>query len=495
MVWTSWILAGIYAIMLLQAFLWYKKTTTAKVYISSDRKTSTSSAVISAQMTATTVPLFLILPQAAITDGGLIKGIVLAVSILLGTVATYLLTAERLRIYSEITGDSRTVPSYISARFKDSTGWLRAFSASLTTVFMVLLASYSISAAADIASTTFGLSKASAALMVSAGSVVFLYLGGISASIFSDRLRSLIVFGTVVAVFVFILVEFIVGDNDHSSVRMIPSVLRSQNVTAVSIFSCIGVALGCLGFPSAIKRFLLIKDRKPSKRYCLPSLVWCAVCAAGVLLIVYIALSEPSVTTFMNDFLGGLENDNPVVIFNAVIDSLLFVSMLILLMAITDGAILAAAATFSADIFNATLTHETDEKKRLTSNKITVVVTGFAAFLLSLGEETMPIMEPDFIWATMGACFGPVILFSLYCRRLTSRGAVASMTSGLLVVLIWKFILSSLGGIFDIYEIIPGFIISTIVLYVVSYLDRQKPTPQMLNEFGRMREMVKMERE
>ena len=211
-------------------------------------------------------------------------------------------------------------------------------------------------------------------------------------------------------------------------------------------------------------------------------------------MISYMVLSEPSVTAFMQEFLGSLENGQSVVIFNAVIDSLLFVSLLILLMAITDGAILAAAATFSADIFNTSLTHETDEKKRLISNKITVVITGFAAFLLALGEETLSIMEPDFIWATMGACFGPVILFSLYCRRLTSRGAVASMTTGLLVVLIWKFILSSLGGIFSLYELIPGFLLSTVVLYTVSYLDRQKPTPQMLNEFGRMREMVKMQR-
>lgn len=495
MVWTSWILAGIYAIMLLQAFVWYKKTTTAKVYISSDRKTSISAAVVSAQMTATAVPLFLILPQAAVSDGGLIKGIIIGISVVAGTVATYLLTAERLRIYSEITGDSRTVPSYISARFKDSTGWLRAFSASLTTVFMILLAAYTISSAADIVSTTFGVSKASSALMVTVGSVVFLYLGGISASIFADRLRSLIVFGTVIAVFGFILIEFIVGENDHSSVRLIPEMLRSQSVTAENVFSCIGIALGCLGFPSVIKRFLLIKERKPAKRHCLQSIVWCMVCSAGVLFIIYIALSEPSVTTFMQDFLGSLEGEGHVLIFNAVIDSLLFVSMLLVLMAITDGAILSATATFSADIFNASLTHETDEKKRLFANKITVVVIGFAAFLLALGEETMPIMEPDFIWATMGSCFGPVILFSLYCRRLTSRGAVASMTSGLLVVLIWKFILSSLGGIFGLYEIIPGFAISTVVLYVVSYLDRQKPTPRMLNEFGRMRELVKMERE
>ncbi len=494
MVWTSWILAAIYTIMILQAFVWYKRTATAKVYISSDRKTSTGAAVVSAQMTATAVPLFLILPQTAISDGGLVKGIILSVSVLAGSVAAYLLMAERLRIYSEITGDSRTVPSYISARFKDSTGWLRAFSASLTTVFMVLLASYAIFISSDIVSVTFGLSKVSAALMVSFGSAVFLFLGGISASIFADRLRSLIVLGTVIAVFVFTLIEFIFGNNDHAAVRQIPAMLMSQSVTVENVISYIGMAFGCLGFPTVIKRFLIIKERKPSKRFCVPPLVWCAICAAGVMFISYIALSEPSASVFMNEFLGGLENGQSVVIFNTVIDSLLFVSMLIVLMAITDGAILAAAATFSSDIFNETLTHESDEKKRLLSNKITVVVIGFASFLLSLGEAAMPIMQPSFIWAIMGSCFGPVILFSLYCRRLTARGAVASMTSGLLVVLIWKFILASLGGIFVLYEMIPGFFIATVVLYVVSYLDRQKATPQMLNEFGRMCEIVKMQK-
>lgn len=494
MLWTSWLLVGIYILMLLQAFFSYKRINNSKNFISTNRKTPNNSAVISTQMTSSAIPVFLILPVISTTSGGLIKGIIIAVAVTVGTVASYLLIAERMRIYSEITGDNHTVPSYISARFGDSSGWLRAFSASITTVFMVLLSAFTLSVAANIAAQTFGWTKASAAILICGASMVNLYLGGIASSIAADRVRSLIVLGTAIAIFGFIIFELIVGNNDHSSVRMIPQTIQGQSISGLNIFSCIGMIFGCFGFPTAIKRYLLIKERKPRKRFSFTALVWCLVCSAAMLFLMYIITAEPSVTEFLKEFFTEFENGKTIIIFNTVIDSLLFVSLMIVLMAITDGAILAAATTFSSDIFNLSLTHETDEKKKLLSNKVTVIIAGFAAFILSLGEEPMPIMEPSFIWATMGACFGPVILFSLYCRRLTTKGAVASITSGLLTILIWKFVLSSLGGIFMLYEIIPGFIISTVTLYAVSYLDRQKPSPRILNEFGRMTEMVKMQR-
>ena len=494
MIWTSWLLVGIYILMLLQAFFNYKRINNSNNFISTNRKTPNNSAVISIQMTAAAVPIFLILPTVSTTSGGLIKGIILSVAVMVGTVASYLLIAERMRIYSEITGDNHTVPSYIAARFGDSSGWLRAFSASIITVFMVLLSSFTLSVAANIAAQTFGWSKTSAAILICGASMVYLYLGGIASSISADRFRSLIVLGTAIAIFGFIIFELIVGNNDHSSVKMIPRTLQEQNISVLNIFSCMGIAFGCFGFPTAIKRYLMIKDRKPRKRFSFTALVWCLISSAAMLFLMYIITSLPSVTDFLKDFFIGIENEKTIIIFNSVIDSLLFVSLMIILMAVTDGAVLAAATTFSSDIFNVSLTHETDDKKKLMTNKITVIIVGIAAFILALGEEPMPIMEPAFIWATMGACFGPVILFSLYCRRLTTKGAVASITSGLLTILIWKFVLSSLGGIFLLYEIVPGFIVSTAVLYGVSYLDRQKPSPRILNEFGRMTEMVKMQR-
>lgn len=494
MLWTSWFLAGIYIVLLLQAFYSHKRINFSKNYISTDRKTPTNTAVISIQMTATSIPIFLILPQIALTNGGLIKGIIIAVAIIIGAAISYLLIAERMRIYSEITGDNHTVPSYISSRFGDTSGWLRAFSASIIAVFMVLLAAFTLSTTANIAAITFGWSKSSAAMVICGASLLILYLGGISASLVADRFRSLIIFGTAIAVFGFVIFEFIVGNNDPTAVRMIPQTIQKQFISVTNIFSCISMALGCFGFPTAIKRYLMIKNRKPSKRFSLTALVLCFVGSATVLLLMYIVNSEPSVMDFLKEFFQGLENDRTVTVFNAVIDSLIFVSILTVLTAITDGAILAAATTFSSDIFNVSLTHETDEKKKLFANKLTVIISGFAAFILALGEIPLPIMDPSFIWATMGSCFGPVILFSLYCRRLTTRGAVASITAGLLTILIWKFVLASLGGIFLLYEIIPGFIVSTIALYGVSYLDKQKPSPKILNEFGRMTEMVKMQR-
>ncbi len=492
MLWTSWLFVGIYILMLLLSFYNYKKINNSKNYISTDKKISNNTAVISTQMTAASIPAFLILPRLAISDGGLIKGIILALAIIVGSTASYLLIAKRMRVYSEITGDNHTVSSYISARFKSSNGVLRTISASIITVFMVLLSAFTLSVTANVAAQIFGWNKISSAILICGASMIYLYLGGIPASISSDKVRSLIVLGTALAMFGFILFELIVGNTDSSSVRMIPQAIQEQTVSVSNVFSCIGISLGFLGFPTAIKRYLIIKDRKPAKRFSFSAVIWCLVCCAAVLLLVYIVKPE-SVTDFLNKFFNGVESGQEITIFNAVLNSLLIVSFMITLMAITDGAILAAAITFSSDILNAALSHEKDSKKTLLANKTTVIVIGIASFILALGEEPLPIMDPSFIWATMGACFGPPVLFSLYCRRLTVKGAVSSMLFGLLTILIWKFVLAPLGGIFLLYEIIPGFIVSTAALYAVSYLDRQKPSPRILNEFGRMTEIIKMQ--
>ena len=196
MLWTSWLFVGIYILMLLLSFYNYKKINNSKNYISTDKKISNNTAVISTQMTAASIPAFLILPRLAISDGGLIKGIILALAIIVGSTASYLLIAKRMRVYSEITGDNHTVSSYISARFKSSNGVLRTISASIITVFMVLLSAFTLSVTANVAAQIFGWNKISSAILICGASMIYLYLGGIPASISSDKVRSLIVLGT-----------------------------------------------------------------------------------------------------------------------------------------------------------------------------------------------------------------------------------------------------------------------------------------------------------
>ena len=70
-------------------------------------------------------------------------------------------------------------------------------------------------------------------------------------------------------------------------------------------------------------------------------------------------------------------------------------------------------------------------------------------------------------WAGFGAAFGPVILFSLLWKKTSLQGALAGMLVGALTVVIW-ISMDKLGT--GLYEIIPGFLFSSIAIIVVSLM-------------------------
>jgi len=84
-----------------------------------------------------------------------------------------------------------------------------------------------------------------------------------------------------------------------------------------------------------------------------------------------------------------------------------------------------------------------------------------------------------YAWAGFGAAFGPTLLLSLFWKRMTYSGALAGMAVGGITVLVWK---QFRGGIFDLYEIVPGFIFSLAAIAVVSLMSTP-PAPAIIREF------------
>ena len=74
------------------------------------------------------------------------------------------------------------------------------------------------------------------------------------------------------------------------------------------------------------------------------------------------------------------------------------------------------------------------------------------------------------------------MLFSLFWKRTTRWGALAGMLSGGAMVFIWKFLLSPLGGVFAIYELLPAFLTACILIVVVSLL-MKAPDKEIIAEF------------
>ncbi|RAF49741.1 sodium:proline symporter, partial [Burkholderia multivorans] len=88
-----------------------------------------------------------------------------------------------------------------------------------------------------------------------------------------------------------------------------------------------------------------------------------------------------------------------------------------------------------------------------------------------------------------GASFGPIVLLTLFWKKLTNWGALLGLISGAVVAFVWGQLNTPLTD--SIYEIIPGFAINLIVAVVVS-LATYKPNPEIDAEFEEGVELSKV---
>ena len=148
----------------------------------------------------------------------------------------------------------------------------------------------------------------------------------------------------------------------------------------------------------------------------------------------------------------------------------------------SDSYLLIAASAFSKSIYHGILKKDASDKAVLYATRFTLLVIAVLAMLIALDENSIIFSIVSFAWAGFGATFGPIMLFSLFWKRVTRSGAIAGMLAGGGMVFIWKLLLKPLGGVFGIYELFPAFVISCIAIVIVSMLS-QEPSQEIQHEF------------
>lgn len=99
--------------------------------------------------------------------------------------------------------------------------------------------------------------------------------------------------------------------------------------------------------------------------------------------------------------------------------------------------------------------------------RIALLVISLFAIFIALDENSVIFKVVSFAWAGFGATFGPTVLFSLFWKRVSRAGAMAGMLTGGITVFVWKLLVRPLG-VFDIYELLPAFVLSCVAIVVVS---------------------------
>ena len=157
-------------------------------------------------------------------------------------------------------------------------------------------------------------------------------------------------------------------------------------------------------------------------------------------------------------------------------------------MSTADSQLLVTASAITEDFYKAKLRKNASDKELMIVSRLTVLVVSIIAVLIALNPNNTVLGLVENAWAGFGATFGPIMIFSLFWKRTTKKGAIAGLVTGGVTAIVWRNLGNIYGGIFSLYEIVPGFILSAIAIYIVSKLDKE-PSKEIQDEFDKVHEM------
>ena len=421
-----------------------------------------------------------------------------AAGLAIGTYLNWLLVSRRLRRYSEIV-DAITVPTFFAKRFHDKKNIISAISAALIIVFFIPYVASGFAACGKLMNTLFGLDYQFGMILFAIIIVFYTIMGGFTTVATNDFIQSIVMSAALISITVFGVFQAGGLDAVMENAKALPgymSLTMSYNASAnaaapygvLTTISILAWGLGYFGMPHVLVRFMAIGDEKElvvSRRV---ASVW-VVIAMGVAVFIGIvglamvgtgsmgALADPetviiSITNLLaeNGFLA------------AVLGGMILAGILAATMSTADSQLLVAASGVSEDIIRDFMGKKLTEKQSLSIARITILIVSVIGVFIARDPNSSVFGIVSFAWAGIGAAFSAVMLCSLFWKRTTLQGAIAGMVSGGVMAFVWKYVIRSLGGIFDIYELLPAFLISFIVIVVVSLLTKA-PSQEIIDEF------------
>lgn len=420
----------------------------------------------------------------------------IAIGLTIGAYLNYVLIAPRLRVYTEISNNSITLPVFFENRFKDKSQLLKITSSVLILIFFTLYTSAGMVSGGRLFESAFGLDYNTGLIVTSFVVVLYTFFGGFLAVSLTDFVQ-----GTIMLIALLLVPTVMLIDMDGWTNML--NVLESKNAyylniikgsSAVGIISLLAWGLGYFGQPHILVRFMAISDAKELTKARRVGISWMILTVGGAILvglfgIAYIASHLPEKMAFFD---GSKENAETVFIyfsrylFHPLIGGFLLSAILAAVMSTISSQLLVTSSSMTEDIYKAFLKKNATSKQLLLISRLSVLLVAIIAFGLSLTPKDSILNLVGNAWAGFAAAFGPLIILSLFWKKTTMQGALAGMILGALTVLGWVYIPHKFK---ELYEIIPGFAISFIATIIVSLLTKNE-NKEIDKEFNEMEEII-----
>ncbi|MBQ7887843.1 MAG: sodium/proline symporter [Clostridia bacterium] len=435
-----------------------------------------------------------------------------AIGLAVGTYLNWLIVSKRLRRYSMRANNAITLPEFFSNRFREKNKVIMCLSAVFILIFFTVYAASCFVTCGKLFSTLFGASYVS--MMIVGAIFVLLYtlLGGFLAESASDFMQAIVM---IVALTVIVLLGTAQAGGIGAVIQnagQIPGFLEffglatpvldgagSQILEAgvpvfgepapyglLTICSMLAWGLGYFGMPQVLLRFMAIRKEDELNRSRRIAMVWVVISLAVAVFIGIVGRQLYPATHLTkaaaeNIFITLATNSLPPLLAGFVMAGILAATI-----SSSDSYLLIAASAFAKNIFQGVCKKEATDKQVMLVSRVTLLILALIGIVIAMDENSVIFQIVSFAWAGFGATFGPLMLLSLFWKRTNRAGAIAGMIGGAGMVFLWKLVISKLGGVFAIYELLPAFVFSAACIVVVS-LVTAPPSKEIEEDFEAVR--------
>ena len=431
-----------------------------------------------------------------------------AFGLAVGTYFNWLIVSKRLRRYSVRANNSITLPDFFSNRFREKNKVIMILAALFILIFFTVYASSCFVTCGKLFSTLFGGDYV--AMMIIGAVFVLLYtiLGGFLAESASDFMQSIVMIGALSVIVIIGTVKAGGIGAVAQNAREIPGFLeffglanpvvdadKVQQVVNgaplfgdkapygfLSVVSMMAWGLGYFGMPQVLLRFMAIRKESELKMSRRIAMVWVVISLAVAVFIGIIGRQLYPTTHLTASSAENIFITLSTSFLPPLIAGLVMAGILAATISSSDSYLLIAASAVAKNIFQGVAKKEASDKQVMWVTRITLLVIALIAIVIALDSDSVIFNIVSFAWAGFGATFGPLMIFSLFWKRINRAGAIAGMVSGAGMVFLWKLVIKPLGGVFGIYELLPAFIVSCLFIVVVSLLTKA-PSKEIEEDF------------
>jgi len=390
----------------------------------------------------------------------------------IGIALSWTLISRRLKRLSDET-DSITLPDVIAARFNDSKHILRSIAVVIILTMVCAYVTAQMVASGKALSSFVGMDYSSAVIVGAIIIIAYTFVGGYKAVAYTDVVQGVLMLGGLIIVPA-VAVSAAGGWQSVTSnlAAQDPGLLSMWNITDsgfpgwIALVSFLAIGLPFLGVPQLMVRFMSARDEDELKK-------------ARILSVIVILLFDVgAVTAGMagRALFPGLDDAETIFpllsteLFPPLITGVMMVVVLSAIMSTVDSLLLLASSAVVRDTLQKIVGSTRSDKTLAGYGKIVTILIGVIGVAFAIGEVKFIFWFVLFAWSGLGAAFGPVIICMLYYKRTTLPGVAAGMLGGFLTSVIWVAVFKA--GTYELYEMIPGFIVGMTLTLLVSQITR-----------------------